>query len=37
MQIRLRSRVPAQQIKAWAGHHPEPDHYDLIATGEVDI
>ena len=37
MQVRLRSRVPADQIKPWAGHHPEPDHYDLLATGEVDI
>ncbi len=37
MQVRLRSRVPADQVKPWAGHHPTTDHYDLMATGNVDI
>jgi hypothetical protein len=37
MRAVLRTRVPEEQVAAWKGRHPLPEHYDITVTGECDL
>jgi hypothetical protein len=37
MRAVLRTRVPEEQVAAWKGRHPLPEHYDIKVTGECDL
>jgi hypothetical protein len=37
MRVRLRSRVPVDQVARWRGEPAKASHYDLLVTGDADI
>lgn len=37
LKLVLRSRVPAEQVALWKGHHPTDEHYDVELTGSVEV
>jgi len=37
MKVIVKSRVPAEQCRQWAGKHPEADHYSFVAHDDIDV